>query len=148
MIDRRRHGIRLPTIAAACVALLIAVGAPASASLSTDTTPTSRAAKRQGFKTPTGNIACVMRGLSPVSGDPSSIDCFVRKAKAVWSLPAYSGRARRIPTTSFSTQGLPILGYGQRWQFVVTCNLERRGLTCRNGGRNGFFLSDTRQRIF
>ena len=105
-------------------------------------------ATRQGFKTPSGNIACVVRGISPVGGDPRSIDCFVRKAKAVWSVPAYSGRVRRIQRSSFSTEGLPVLRYGQRWQFVVACMLERRGLTCRNGRTNGFFLSDTRQRIF
>jgi hypothetical protein len=132
------------------IVLAAAVLALAAVSTAFATVPTTskKPATRIGFKTPSGNIACVMRGISPVSGDPRSIDCFVREATAVWSLPAYSGRARRIQASSFSTEGLPVLRYGQRWQFVVTCMLERRGLTCRNWPKNGFFLSDTRQRTF
>ena len=102
--------------------------------------------QRQGFKTPSGNIACVIRGISPVSGDPGSLDCYVRKDGAVWSLPAYFGPIKRFKA-KVSAAGLPVLRYGGSWQFVVKCTLRRSGLTCRNW-KNGFFLSDTVQRVF
>ena len=43
----------------------------------------------------------------------------------------------------------PKLAYGRTWTWHgFTCKSERRGLTCRNRSRHGYFLSRGSQRVF
>jgi hypothetical protein len=104
-------------------------------------------ASTTGFQLPSGNIACelatdeqeehllcvIASGLSPgPGGNACDWNALV--------LDAYG--SAEYSCDQVSSDGLPVLGYGEMWTGVgVTCSASEQGLDCWNDRGNGFFLS-------
>jgi hypothetical protein len=115
----------------------------------------SAAAARIHFATPSRNIGCI--------GDRTLLRCDIqqtatrpppkpRSCRFDWGnyfelRP--TGRARRICVSDSALGGRRILPYGWTLRLGrISCVVQRRGLTCRNADRHGFFLSRERVRLF
>jgi hypothetical protein len=97
-----------------------------------------------GFATPSRNIVC--------NGSAASIDCVVfsasRTCQKTWVLKT-SGRASVHCYFSNIATDVPVLPYGRSvTRSGMRCLSSRRGLTCTNSARHGFFLSRESQRTF
>jgi hypothetical protein len=101
------------------------------------------------FETPSGNIICAT-GRQALRG---AVSCTVlseadSRGQTVWSMRR-RGRANVFRSTTNAPIENPILGYGRTYRgFGVRCTSRKRGLTCRNRSRHGFFLSRDRKRVF
>ena len=116
-------------------ALVIAVAAPSSASAAF-------------FRTPSGNIIC---GTGPQSFR-GGVSCTVlseanARGQKIWAMRR-RGRVRLFRSNSNAPIEVRVLRYGRTYRgFGIRCASRRRGLTCRNRSRHGFFLSRDRQRV-
>jgi hypothetical protein len=104
-------------------------------------------ANTAAFQLPSGNIACevavdehgehllcvIASGLSPgPGGNACDWNALV--------LDAY--RSAEYSCDLVSSNGLPVLGYGEMWTGAgITCSASEQGLDCWNDRGNGFFLS-------
>lgn len=118
------------------------------------------------FQTPSGNILCQV--LEAEDATQTQLNCDVLEfsntppaapADCPWpedfghsfALPVSEGSAFRLCThDSFNEPGIPVIGYGQAWEYgdYFRCTVERAGLTCQNQFGNGFFLSRDNQEIY
>ncbi len=97
-----------------------------------------------GFQTPSRNIVC--------NGLASGIDCVVFSAsptcQRTWSLKRLGRVALHCDYSNIGTD-VPVLHYGRSLtRSGMRCVSSRRGLTCTNAVRHGFFLSRESQRVF
>lgn len=118
------------------------------------------------FKTPSGNIVCQV--LESEDATETQLNCDVLEfsntpppapADCPWpedwghsfALIVSEGSAFRMCThDSFNEPGIPVLEYGQAWEYgdYFRCTAERAGLTCQNQFGNGFFLSRNGQETY
>jgi len=118
--------------------------------------PASASALR-GFKTPSGNIHC--------QGYGGEVRCDIRRTtngkppRPAWcdfdygtgyaTKPGWKRGKRLCVSDTVYDAGHRALAYGASWRYgSVTCRSRMAGLTCRNGGGHGFFLSIGSQRVF
>jgi len=126
--------------------VLLAVAAFAPAALAAVPTPIVTT----GFASPSRNLLC---NAGPHHGRPLLACTVVSLARAdrgqkVWALFP-TGRVRVGWVDGNADDEVPTLGYGRAWSWRgFRCVSQRRGLTCRNRSRNGFFLSREAQRVF
>jgi len=144
-MNRRPAAGRSVTLAALAGAALL-IGAPSAAALSS-------------FATPSRNIGCI--------GDRTEVRCDIRQSSATpppeprscrfdWGdafsvRPAGRGRGVCHSDTALPAPGqrIRILAYGTSIALgKITCTSRRSGLTCRNPGDHGFFLSREKIRVF
>jgi hypothetical protein len=101
------------------------------------------------FRTPSGNIIC---GTGP-QALRGAVSCTVlsegdARGQKVWAMRR-RGRVRVFRSNSNAPVEVRVLRYGQTYRgFGIRCASRKRGLTCRNRSRHGFFLSRERQRVF
>ena len=125
--------------------------------------PASTLADVTPFKTPSGNIECVV-GTGEA---PSDIECVIFKrsgppttrrpasCKETWGR-RFSMGARGVvkigcggPGPRNTAPGVSVAHYGVTGRFGgITCHSSKRGLECRNADGHGFFLSRRRQSVF
>jgi len=140
--------------AAVCLGLLVASVVASNAD----------AARYGAFQTPSRNIVCdfsiggaatsfVRCGIrSGLVGAPL-LHCTVDDPNATFVTLGRTGRGSRVPCLGdpgpFVYPHAPVLRYGSTWSGNgMSCASERTGLTCRNRGGHGFFLSRLRWRVF
>jgi uncharacterized protein DUF6636 len=108
------------------------------------------------FRTPSGNIQCF--------GESTFIRCDVartsvkpppkpRSCKFDWGnafMLGQRGRAHRACVSDSTFGARRVLRYGETMRIGsrLSCTSRRAGLTCRNDGGHGFFLSRNRIRLF
>lgn len=132
-------------LSAACL-VLVAGFASAGVALAKVPTPSS---VQKGFLTPSGNIVC---NAGPYRGRPL-IACTVfseanSRGQKVWAMHP-EGRAMVGFVVGNAASDMPKLAYGRTWSWRgIRCTSRRRGLTCTNRPRRGFFLSRQSQRVF
>ncbi|MCF8484849.1 MAG: hypothetical protein K9G71_06525 [Rhodobacteraceae bacterium] len=121
----------------------------------------SPAQESVAFVTPSGNIQCVMsageyrsvtcelRSLTPSYTDrPADCDLDYGASFRIGE-EALSGEVLCAGDTIFGAPNSQILPYGYSLTHVgVTCQSEMTGLTCKNAGGHGFFVSKARQQLF
>jgi hypothetical protein len=116
-------------------ALVIAMIAPSSASAAF-------------FRTPSGNVIC---GSGP-QALRGAVSCTVlwegdARGQKVWAMRR-RGRVRVFFSMTNAPVEVRVLRYGRIYRgFGIRCASRKRGLTCRNRSRHGFFLSRERQRV-
>jgi hypothetical protein len=117
---------------AALIALLLGLVAAAPA----------EAARQRVFRTPSKRIACLMLKTSV------RCDTFFLNDTA-FRLTA-NGPAKRIHVTdTVALVHEPVLAYGSSAKLgPFTCSSQSAGLTCKNRGGHGFFVSKQSQRVF
>jgi hypothetical protein len=107
------------------------------------------------FRTPSGNIGCYVDrsfircdiGQTAAKSPPQPASCDLDFGNAFEM--TRSGRPRRICHGDTVLGGRRVLGYGQTVRSgAFTCFSRRAGLTCRNAGGHGWFLSRERVRLF
>jgi Family of unknown function (DUF6636) len=131
-------------MAVSCAALGLASAQPAGA----------RASKIVYFRLPSNNIACayvtgfgkpflrcdLFSGLEP---KPKG-----KCREGDWASVSMTKRGKAHPSCvsdSIYNEHAPFLKYGHTWKhFGFTCKSRRTGLTCKNAGHHGFFLSRQR----
>jgi hypothetical protein len=133
---RPMSGRRMLMAGLAVGALMVALSVPSSASAAF-------------FRTPSGNIIC---GTGPQAFG-GGVSCTVlseanARGQKIWAMRR-RGRVRVFRSRSNAPVEVRVLRYGRTYRgFGIRCVSRRRGLTCRNRSRNGFFLSRGRQRVF
>jgi hypothetical protein len=101
------------------------------------------------FRTPNGNIIC---GTGP-QAFRGGVSCTVlseanARGQKIWAMRR-RGRVRVFRSMSNAPVEVRVFRYGRTYRgFGIRCASRRRGLTCRNRSRHGFFLSRGRQRVF
>lgn len=123
-------------------------------------------AAAQSFRTPSGNITCVVEPppQGAARGGEYAIRCDIAQTSAArpqrprdctldWG-HAFglfnTGPAMRycVGNSVIDTRA-PVLDYGQSTAIqAIICRSERAGLTCTNREGRGFFLSRARQQVF
>jgi hypothetical protein len=107
------------------------------------------------FQTPSGNIVCTVQNhavIGPFRGQ-RTLFCTVfseasRRGQRMWTMRV-AGRPRVIWIAANIETEAPVLAYGRTWLSVgFKCTSQRRGVTCWNKSRHGFFLSREGQRLF
>lgn len=132
-------------LSAAC---LILIAGLASAGVAAARVPAPSPVQK-GLKTPSGNIVC---NAGPYRGKPV-IACTVfseagSRGQKIWAMHT-EGRAMVGFLLSNAATDMPTLAYGRTWSWRgIRCTSQRRGLTCTNSSRHGFFLSRQSQRVF
>ena len=139
-------------------ALVVAAGAALGA--------TASAARNGTFKTPSGNIVCGY--VVAASARDTFVECGIKSGlrpapRNTCTDLDYSGKrvgltatGRAVPVVCAGDPGpflfaarAHVLAYGRTWRGGgITCTSRRTGLTCRNRGGHGFFLSRERWRKF
>ena len=137
------------TRARSALTVAVALGALAAAPAAATALP--------GFQTPSGNIHCMGYGgelrcdiRTTTNGRPQR----PRRCEFDWGT-AYAtkrgwrrGRRLCVSDTVYDPAHHKV-AYGHSWAYAgVVCRSEARGLTCRNPGGHGFFLSQGSQRLF
>ena len=100
-----------------------------------------------GFATPSRNLLC---NAGPYRGRPllACTVVSVNQGQKVWAMFA-TGRVRVGTVRGNANDEVPTLRYGRAWSWRgFRCVSQRRGLTCRNRSRHGFFLSRETHRVF
>jgi hypothetical protein len=107
------------------------------------------------FRTPSGNIGCYVDrafvrcdiGRTAAKSPPQPASCELDFGNAFEM--TRSGRPRRICHGDTVLGGRRVLQYGQTLRSgAFTCMSRPAGLTCRNAGGHGWFLSRERVRLF
>ncbi len=119
--------------------------------------PQGAVAGPNGFRSPSGNIACAQEGtrvrcdiLATTNGrPPRPASCRFDWGFAYATRQGWQRGRRLCVSDSVNDPRLPVLAYGRRWRAGgVTCHSRTAGVTCANRGGHGFFLSKARQRLF
>ncbi len=110
------------------------------------------------FKTPSGNIGCVYTsapaelrcdigsGLNPRPAQPASCDLDFGDSLV---MPKFGRVGIGCHGDTARDPRAPILAYGRTWvRGGFSCTSRTTGLTCRNPGNHGFFLSRESWRRF
>lgn len=134
----------IPTLSAL---VLVAVGAAPAA-----------AQDMASFRSPTGNIHCLMLG-----GNPAFARCDLRAFTPSYRRPADCdldfGHAFEVASRGYAgpvcagdtviQPGSPVLPYGAAISLGgITCRSERTGMTCTNRDGHGFSVARAAQRVF
>jgi hypothetical protein len=107
------------------------------------------------FRTPSGNIGCyvdrsfircdISRTAAKPPPQPASCELDYGNAFEM----SRTGRPRRICHGDTVLGGRRVLSYGETLRSgAFTCTSRSSGLTCRNAGGHGWFLSRERVRLF
>jgi hypothetical protein len=150
-----RGGMRL---LAAIIALLAAPVASANAGTS------------GAFKTPSRNVVCayaygyagqkpvvecgIKSGIKPAANPADCTDLGGDPANNMFVDLASTGRSTRPPCKGdpgplAMESRAKVLAYGRTWKHSgLRCTCTKKGLTCRNKSKHGFFLSRARSRFF
>ncbi len=132
----RKRTTRIATIAAVLVAMSVTAGPPAKA----------EPLKSKTFRTPSENIGCGFYGgdlrcdiLSGLKPEPKG------QCEGDWTGLSVPVEGKAGPVCAGDTvydSSSPILEYGKKWKRKgIVCRSRKSGLTCRNEGDHGFFLS-------
>lgn len=120
--------------------------------------------KFRGFKTPSGNIHCMLDDFEPTADHPINLRCDIRNIETrplrprscdldwghAFAIVADADRGEMwcVGDTTYDDNH-PVLAYGQVWQAKgFTCRSEQSGLTCFNYRQHGFALSRAVQKLF
>jgi hypothetical protein len=116
-------------------------------------------ARLYSFHTPSGNIGCMADNEGgrwelrcdisekEWSGGGAGPDCDLDDGDSLGMLG--TGRSYWVCHGDTVLGQGRALGYGEIWRAgPFTCTSTRAGLTCRNAGQHGFFLSRARYRVF
>jgi hypothetical protein len=136
--------LRSPVLMA--IAVIVLLVSPASA---------GRAASQAAFKTPDGNVNCVVDVLDGAARAQCwvlSANCFNREigqtVAYAWALPPSRGAVPVRFCPGDFVPGRFVLRYGHRIRRgKIICKSSRIGLRC-DRGRHGFLLSRTQQRTW
>ena len=118
-----------------------------------------------GFKTPSGNIHCMLDDFELSEGRPVSLRCDVMQTEGklpeapswcdlewgrAFSIGQLSDRAEMVCAgDSVYSDGWLVLEYGGTWErYGITCVSDKTGLTCTNPRGHGFLLSRAKQKLF
>jgi hypothetical protein len=116
--------------------LFIAMTAPSSASAAFFTTPSRNIICGTGPQAFRGGVSCTVLSEAGARG------------QKIWAMRR-RGRVRVFFSMSNAPVEVRVLRYGRTYRgFGIRCASRKRGLTCRNRSRHGFFLSRDRQRVF
>jgi hypothetical protein len=111
--------------------------------------------KEEGFRTPTGNIHCLIYGgdlrcdmaENTAKLPPQPKDCNLDWGNAFGM--SLTGTASRICHGDTIAGNHPVLGYGKTWRKNgFTCTSRTTGLTCTNRNKRGWEISKAKQRLF
>ncbi len=126
---------------------------------------TGAAPELTGFKTPTGNIHCMLVPTLPSGESPAVLRCDLQKTDnrpparpkscdlewgKAFEVPLYAVKGARVCAgDTVADEKWPVLPYGAIWQREgFSCLSEQTGLTCFNIRRAGFTLSRAQQSLF
>jgi hypothetical protein len=133
-------------------------------------TGTANAGTMGAFKTPSRNVVCVY--AYGYSGQKPYVECGIKSGIKPAAKPADcsdlggdpanntfvdlgpTGRSTRVPCKGdpgpfVMESKAKVLAYGKSWAHSgLRCSSAKKGLTCRNRRKHGFFLSRARSRFF
>ncbi len=117
----------------------------------------ARAETRPAFKTPSGNIYCLVQEDNNLRCQilenkaklpPQPADCNLDWGNSVGM--GTRGKATRLCYgDTIANPNYPMLGYGKTWRSNgFTCLSKKSGLTCTNKDKKGWQISITEQKLF
>jgi hypothetical protein len=130
----------------------------------------ARAGTAGYFKTPSRNVVCgyaygysgqkpyvecaIKSGIKPAAPPADCSDLGGDPANNTFVDLGATGRSTRVPCKGdpgplAAESKAKVLAYGKTWKHSgLRCTSTRKGLTCRNKSKHGFFLSRARSRFF